>query len=262
MGFGSTKTLNIEDPLTRAWVSGEVFLDPITNEFITREQQKQRIKQAATDDQKANWEKAKAESPQLAAQANQATIPPPTEERSIVGMVNVPVATDFTESKQSLNELTTQRGDLASIPDIDLCGFMSNLPDLPDIEIPDIDAFVQDKLNQVFAAIQGVTLPAVTFISNGIDEVVGTIDAAVGELGAVAQSSIPTISCGKKPLTPDTVGGLVELGSAFSQPSEILDSVVDAAVDAVPYGTTPNIIIESPEVTVDALDDEIDLGEF
>ena len=32
--------------------------------------------------------------------------------------------------------------------------------------------------------------------------------------------------------------------------------------EAVPYGTNPNIVIESPDVTVKSLDDDIDMGEF
>jgi hypothetical protein len=32
--------------------------------------------------------------------------------------------------------------------------------------------------------------------------------------------------------------------------------------EPVPYGTDPNIVIESPDVTVRSLDDTIDSGEF
>lgn len=255
MTYAVRQSLQITPESFRAWESTS------SNQRVNSAESIREQLRLARQEQDAAWAKAKEENPELAAQVEAATIPPPTEDRSIVGMVNVPVATDFTESKQSLNELTTQRGDLASIPDIDLCGFMSNLPDSPEIDLPSVDDLVQDNLNKVFAAIQGVTLPAVTFISNGIDEVVGTIDAAVGELGAAAQSAIPRLSCGKKPITPETVGGLVELGSALSAPSDAVDAA-EPVVEPVPYGTTPNIIIESPEVTVDALDDEIDLGEF
>lgn len=212
----------------------------------------------AREEQDAAWAKAKEENPELAAQVEAVMQSPPREEQSIVGMVSVPVATDFTESKQSLNELTTQRGDLATVPDIDLCGFMSNLPD-SDFDLPEIPD-IQADLERVYASIQGITLPAVTFISEGIDDIVGTIDTAIGDLGAAAQAAIPKLSCGKKPISVDVVGQIPALGSAFSLPSDIPES--PEAVEQPSYGTQPIIVIDSPEVTVEALDDQIDLGEF
>jgi hypothetical protein len=257
--FEQKVTLNINDELTRKWVSGQSVLDPDTNEFVSREERNRRTVQRIKDERAAAWEAAKRDNPELTGDipANGIYTVPPSEERSIVGMVSVPVATDFTESKQSLNELTTQRGDLATVPDIDLCGFMSNLPE-SDISLPSLPD-LQSTLDEVMASVQGITLPVLQVASDAIYGIVGTVDSAVGDLGAALQSSIPTLSCGKKAVDVEDVEGAVSLGQALvpeSQPPS------EAVVETPAYGTQPIIVIDSPEVTVDALDDQIDLGEF
>ena len=251
MSYAVRQSLQITPESFRAWQSTST-----TQQVSSTESMREQLR-LARQQQDAAWVEAKGGNPEFAAQVP-VTQTSPREEQSIVGMVSVPVATDFTESKQSLNELTTQRGDLAAVPDIDLCGFMSSLPDDSGITID--TSQVESDLNKIFASIQGITLPAVTFISDTIDGVVGTIDTAVGDLGAAVQSQIPKLSCGKKPITTETVDEVVQLGSALVPPSEA--DQAPAAVEPPPYGTQPTIVIDSPEVTVDALDDQIDLGEF
>lgn len=185
-----------------------------------------------------------------------------SEDVSIKGMVNPPVATDFTESKQSLNELTTQRGDFSKVPDIDICGFMSKLPEI-DIDLGEGGEGIP-SLNDIMLAINGVTLPALQAVSEGITDIVGRIGDAIGDLGAAIQGSVPTITCGKRPV----VDPLQAAASAAGTPA--LGAALAAAPtptptpepEPVPYGTDPNIVIESPDVTVRSLDDTIDSGEF
>jgi hypothetical protein len=204
----------------------------------------------------SDWQTFLSQAPELARFGLVASSPS-TENKSIIGMVSVPVATDFTESKQSLNELTTQRGDLSTVPDIDLCGFMSNLPD-SNIDLSEPSTQITSSLNEVMASIQGITLPILQVASDSIYGIVGTVDSAVGDLGAALQSSIPTLSCGKKPVTVEDVEQVAALGQAFFAEPQVAEPVVETPA----YGTQPVIVIDSPEVTVDALDDQIDLGEF
>jgi hypothetical protein len=181
-----------------------------------------------------------------------------SEAVSIRGMVNVPVATDFNESKKSINELTTERGDMSQVPDIDICGFLGKVPSL-DLDIPNASIGGLPSLNDIMAGINGITLPTLQIASEAIVGVVGKINDTIADIGTAIQSNIPTISCGKPEVIP-TPQSQPQLGSALSQPAE---EPVDAFIaEPVPYGTNPNIVIESPDVTVKSLDDEIDLGEF
>ena len=230
MSYAVRQSLQITPESFRAWQSTST-----TQQVSSTESMREQLR-LARQQQDAAWVEAKGGNPEFAAQVP-VTQTSPREEQSIVG---------------------TQRGDLAAVPDIDLCGFMSSLPDDSGITID--TSQVESDLNKIFASIQGITLPAVTFISDTIDGVVGTIDTAVGDLGAAVQSQIPKLSCGKKPITTETVDEVVQLGSALVPPSEA--DQAPAAVEPPPYGTQPTIVIDSPEVTVDALDDQIDLGEF
>ena len=180
------------------------------------------------------------------------------EEVSIKGMVNVPVATDFSESKKSINELTAQRGDLASIPNIDICAFMGDTPsfdfDLPNLKLGDLPS-----LNEIMAGINGITLPSLEFASDAILGVIGKLNSAVNDISAAIQGSIPTISCGKPQGTVD-VPSVPQMGDALKFDTA---SPIDPFIaEPVPYGTNPNIILESPDVTVKSLDDIIDAGVF
>jgi len=184
-----------------------------------------------------------------------------SEDVSIKGMVNPPVATDFTESKQSLNELTAQKGDLSKVPDIDICAFMSNLPD-GGIDLPSLEGI--PSLNDIMVAVNGVTLPVLQAVSQGITDIVGRIGGAIGDIGAAIQGSVPTITCGKRPVVDPlqvaaSAAGEPALGAALARAPEPTPTPTP---EPVPYGTDPNIVIESPDVTVRSLDDTIDSGEF
>lgn len=181
-----------------------------------------------------------------------------SEAVSIRGMVNVPVATDFGESKKSINELSTERGDLSQVPNIDICGFLGGVEpfefDLPNIEIGGLPS-----LNDIMAGINGITLPALQIASDAIVGIVGKINDTISDIGAAIQGSIPTISCGKPQGTVD-IPSIPQMGDALvPSVEELVDSFI---AEPVPYGTNPNIVIESPDVTVKSLDDDIDMGEF
>ncbi len=193
-----------------------------------------------------------------ALDAAQKSLVKTSEAVSIRGMVNVPVATDFNESKKSINELTTQRGDISKVPSIDICGFLSKVTSL-NLDIPNANIGGLPSLNDIMAGINGITLPTLQVSSESIVGIVGKINDTIMDIGAAIQSSIPTITCGKPEAVP-TPQSQPQLGSALSQPAEeLIDAFI---VEPIPYGTSPNIVIESPDVTVQSLDDEIDSGEF
>lgn len=181
-----------------------------------------------------------------------------SEAVSMIGMVSIPVATNFNESKKSINELMSQKGDLAQVPNIDICGFLGDLPSL-DIDIPNLKLGGLPSLNDIMAGINGITLPSLQIASEAITGIVGKISDAISDIGAAIQGSIPTISCGKPPALP-SLPSVPKLGDALTKPAEA--AIETFMVEPVPYGTNPNITIESPDVTVKSLDDEIDSGEF
>ena len=147
---------------------------------------------------------------------------------------------------------------MSQVPDIDICGFLGKVPSL-DLDIPNASIGGLPSLNDIMAGINGITLPTLQIASEAIVGVVGKINDTIADIGTAIQSNIPTISCGKPEAIP-TPQSQPQLGSALSQPAE---EPVDAFIaEPVPYGTNPNIVIESPDVTVKSLDDEIDLGEF
>jgi hypothetical protein len=193
-----------------------------------------------------------------ALDAAQKSLVKTSEAVSIRGMVNMPVATDFLESKKSINELTTGRGDISQVPDIDICGFMGKVPSL-DLDITNSRVGDLPSLNDIMGAINGITLPTLQIASETIVGVVGKINDTISDIGTAIQTNIPTISCGKPEAVPIPLSE-PRMGEALSQPAE---QIIDAFIaEPVPYGTTPNIVIDSPDVTVKSLDDEIDFGEF
>ena len=189
-----------------------------------------------------------------------------SEDVSIKGMINPPVATNFIESKESLNELSARRGDFSKVLDIDLCGFLSRLPEIDQRILEQIDIDLGKKIeenptiNDIMVAVNGVTLPALQVDSGDITDIVGKIDLSIEDIGAAIQGRIFKITCGKRPMVDLSLtgSGAPLLGSAFAIPS----FVTTAEPEPVPYGTDPNIVIESPDVTVRSLDDTIDSGEF
>jgi hypothetical protein len=181
-----------------------------------------------------------------------------SEAVSIKGMVNVPVATNFSESKQSINEVAAQRGDLATVPNIDICGFLGDTSSF-DFDLPNLKLGGLPSLNDIMAGINGITLPSLQIASDAIVGIVGKIGDAINDIGAAIQGSIPTISCGK-PSTLPSLPSPPQMGDALKAPT--VPVVSETVVEPVAYGTNPNITIESPDVTVQSLNDEIDSGEF
>lgn len=175
---------------------------------------------------------------------------------SIQGMVVVPAATDYTESKKSLNEISTERGEMASVPEIDICGFMSSLPDL-DLGLPEGDSILP-TIEDIVAKINGITLSVLTVATDAVNDIVGKVQDTVEDIGQGVGSGIPKVTCGKKPPVTEEPVGMDEIGAALAPPP--VEQPV--TVEPPPYGTDPVIVIESPEVTVQSLDDQIDLGEF
>ena len=180
-----------------------------------------------------------------------------SEAVSIKGMVSVPVATNFKDSKNSMNELSGQKGDSAKVKDINLCGFLSDVPSL-DLDITNFKPGGLPSLNEVMAGINGITLPTLQIASDAVTQIVGKVGDTLNKLGSDIQSQIPTISC--KPNAKPEPEKLPELGSDIrKQPDFEIDAFM---IEPVPYGTSPNIVVDSPDVTVQSLNDTLDAGEF
>lgn len=191
-------------------------------------------------------------------------IPPPpnipsgTEDVSIKGAVPVPVATDFTESKKSINEIVAQKGELASIPNIDLCAF---LPSIPNINIPSIgEGSGLPSLGDIMATINGVTLGGVKLISGVLEGALGTLGDITNNISAAIQANVPNISCGA-PIAQTIPQQVPAIGSALQAPS-VPGVPTQAAVPSVDYGVEPEITVETTSLTVKSIDDELDAGEF
>jgi hypothetical protein len=128
-----------------------------------------------------------------------------------------------------------------------------------DFDLPNLKLGGLPSLNDIMAGINGITLPSLQIASDAIVGIVGKIGDAINDIGAAIQGSIPTISCGKASTLP-SLPSPPQMGDALKVPS--VTQVPTTVVEPVPYGTNPNITIESPDVTVESLTDEIDSGEF
>lgn len=190
--------------------------------------------------------------------AQQKASAPNSEDVSIKGAIPVPVATDFTESKSSMNEIAAAKSPLASVPDIDVCSFLSKIPQI-DINLnPDLGG--GNTLADILGEINGITLKGMEIVSDAIVGVVGGVGKVIGDVGAAIDAAIPDITCGTPPPTI-TVDLPIPTGAALTPP--VAPAIPTApAVPAVSYGTTPQITIESPDVTVKSIDDELDAGVF
>ena len=192
-----------------------------------------------------------------------------SEAVSIRGMVSTPVATNFEDSKKSMNELAGKKGDLAKLNEkenIDICPFLSGIPDL-NIPPASFKPFGLPSADEIMSAINGVTLLALKFPSDILTGVFGAAGDFVSDLAADLQGSIPTITCGKPSKTPaeereellQEQAEKIAMGSGFDTAEA---QEVDLSVPDPTYGTKPNIVIDSPDVTVQSLSDELDAGEF
>jgi hypothetical protein len=180
-----------------------------------------------------------------------------SEDVSIKGAIAVPVATDFSESKKSLNEVAATKGQLASVPDIDVCSFLSKIPPIKIDLNPDLGG--GNELSDLIGEINGITLKGMQVVSDAIVGVVGGIGAAIGDTAKAIDDAIPDIKCGSPP--PEiTVDLPIPTASALTQPP--VPAAPTQVVPDVEYGTDPQITIESPDVTVKSIDDVLDAGEF
>jgi hypothetical protein len=190
---------------------------------------------------------------------------------SIKGAVSVPAASNFTESKKSINEISTEKGDIAKVKEIDICPFLSEVSSIDlgnpaDFQIGDLPS-----LNDVMGAINGVTLPVLQVASDAITGVVGKVSDAIGDLGKGLQDSIPKLTCGKskeameQEKAEEAQKRLSRAADrwAMSQGLDLGEDIVPETVVVPPdYGAQPNIVIDSPDVTVRSISDELDSGEF
>lgn len=185
-------------------------------------------------------------------------LPSGTEDVSIKGAVPVPVATDFNESKKSVNEIVAQRGDLASVPNIDLCAF---LPNVPNIDIPSLGAGKDSpSLGDIMATVNGITLKGVELASGALEATLGVLNDLSNAIGSAIQENVPNISCGA-PIAQTIPQQVPAIGSAL-QPPSVPGVPTQAAVPSVDYGVEPQITVETTSLTVKSIDDELDAGEF
>lgn len=190
--------------------------------------------------------------------AQQKASSPNSEDVSIKGATPVPVATDFTESKSSVNEISATKSPLASVPDIDVCSFLSKIPPINIDLNPDLGG--GNTLADILGEINGITLKGMEIVSDAIVGVVGGAGKIIGDVASAIDEAIPDITCGTPPPTV-TVDLPIPTGAALAPPAAPVTSAAPA-VPAVSYGTTPQIVVESPDVTVKSIDDELDGGEF
>lgn len=188
-----------------------------------------------------------------------------SETISIEGAIDVPAASSFSESQITVNELMAQNSSFAKVPNIDLCGFLGGIEptnfDLPNIRLGSVDGVGGlPSMNDIMGGINGVTLPALQGVSTALTDLLGQASQGIGDMAKAIQGSIPTISCGAP--TISTIPELPSTGMGDALKSTVSSVGIPEVASPLPYGTTPNIIIESPDVTVQSLDDEIDSGEF
>jgi hypothetical protein len=182
-----------------------------------------------------------------------------SEAVSIRGMVSVPVATNFEDSKKTMNELAGKKGDLAKLKDINICGFLSDIPNL-NIDITNFKIGNLPSLNDIMSAVNGITLLALKFPTDIMAEVFGAAGQFVNDISSAIQDAIPTISCKPKESELPTESPEPRIGDqvSFDDPIDIDPFVAEP----VPYGKQFNVTIDSPDVTVQSLNDTIDAGEF
>lgn len=182
----------------------------------------------------------------------------PSELVGVKGAISVPAASGYSDSKTSLNEIAAFDGDLASVAEkqnIEICGFLSDLPSIdidlsaPQLGIPELQDLVKD--------INGLAFPPLEFASEAIVGVIGGASKAVGDLASAIQNAIPTITCGGK---PPAVPVPTPEGLAAAITPSVPVSAVGPALEKI--GTTPEISVSSPDVTVQSLNDVIEAGEF
>lgn len=191
--------------------------------------------------------------------ANQKISAPASESVGIRGAVSIPVAASYGDAKVGITELMANSGDLAAAAgagNIELCGFLSNLPSLNiDMSAPQLGI---PALQDIMNGINGLSLPVLEFASEAIVGALGGAAKAAGDLASALQSNIPTITCGAAlpipPISPAT------LASALIPGAPIVTALAPIAIKQI--GITPPINVSSPDVTVQSLSDVLEAGEF
>lgn len=158
---------------------------------------------------------------------------------TIRGMVDIPGASDYMEAVSArIHDVVSAKGDLSKVGDPKLQRLVRGVriieETVPDVPIPFEESAV--SLKDIVARIGGMSYPVELEVSPE------DIDRIVME-ERVQQPSLPAMGDAFVPRIPPLI--------AAPQP-----------VPEVEYGIRPNIVIESPDVTVQSLDDEIDSGEF
>ena len=175
----------------------------------------------------------------------------------IKGAVTIPAATSYTDAQSSLTEVVSLRGDISSAAqsqNIELCGFLNDLPALDwDMSAPQGGI---PSLQDLMKAVNGISMPVMDFGADAIVSAIGGATKAVTDLASAIQTSVPTVSCGKLPIPTPTTG---QLATALIPGAPLL-TVAAPVADQV--GITPPINITSPDVTVEALNDVLEAGEF
>lgn len=191
--------------------------------------------------------------------AQQKTTATAPEFVGIKGAISVPAASSYDDAKTSINELAANAGDLASAANagnIELCGFLSNLPSIDiDMSAPQLGI---PALQDIMKAVNGISMPALEFGSDAIVGIIGGASKALGDLSSALQSNVPTITCGSVPLVPPV--SPATLASALIPGGPIITALAPIALKQI--GITPPINVTSPDVTVQALNDVLEAGEF
>lgn len=188
-----------------------------------------------------------------------------SESVGIRGAVPVPAASSYTDAKSNFNELVSNEGEFAAVTkaaNIDLCPFLSNLPDLGiDLSAPQLGI---PALQDFMAKVNGVGEKVLGFLSGAWNPFGGKspLDRlqeayqSVSNLATAIQQSIPTITCGGgNPLAPVAAS---PISTALFPVQMSLPPV--SVVQQI--GIAPAINISSPDVTVQSLNDVLDAGEI
>lgn len=188
-----------------------------------------------------------------------------SESVGIRGAVPVPAASSYTDSKSQLSELVSNQGEFAEVAkasNIDLCPFLSDLPDLGiDLSAPQLGI---PALQEFMAKVNGVGEKALGFLTGTWNPFGGKSVFEQGlegiqyfsDLATAIQQSIPTITCGgSQPLQPIAAS---PIGTAL-YPQVISPPPVPSISQ---IGISPIINVSSPDVTVQSLNDVLDAGEI
>ena len=163
------------------------------------------------------------------------------ESVTIRGMVDIPGASQFNEAIGTIYQIAKSKGDLSKVSDIRGSGFVDGIPliedTVPDVPMPFEESNITS--NEIMARICGVSYPV-----------------SSAESGADLKKILSGMRERVQPAPP-----LPGMGDAFAPPPPPLLAAPELVPD-VEYGIDPNIVIESPDVTVQSLNDEIDSGEF